>query len=218
MDNNLSAEQLLNAYANGYFPMAESRDSEELMWFYPTKRGIIPLDGFHIPKSLSKFMRKSSYRFTVDEAFPEVIQACAQTARSHEKGTWINATIERLYTELWAYGFAHSVECWEEETLIGGLYGVSLGGAFFGESMFSTKTNTSRCCLVHLVRILTEAGYSLLDTQYVNEHLTQFGVIEIPRKAYLSKLEYALNASDNPSTRFSTAAGSILSVALSPES
>ena len=188
------------------------------MWFYPEMRGIIPLDAFHIPKSLTKFLRHSNYRITVDTAFPEVINACAEVPRSHEKGTWINATIEQLYTELWAYGFAHSVECWDGHTLIGGLYGLSLGGAFFGESMFSTRANASRISLIYLVSILREAGYSLLDTQYVNDHLKQFGVVEITRKDYLSRLEYALNDSDNPSTRFSTAAGSILSAALSPKS
>jgi leucyl/phenylalanyl-tRNA---protein transferase len=214
----ITPEQLLHAYANGYFPMAEGRNCEELLWFYPQRRGIIPLETFHIPKSLSKFLRHSPYHFTIDTCFPEVIKACAEVPRSHEKGTWINATIEQLYTELWAYGFAHSVECWEGNTLVGGLYGVSLGGAFFGESMFSIKSNASRCCLVYLVAILKEAGYTLLDTQYVNEHLKQFGVIDISRKDYLDKLEYALNASDNPSSRFSTAGGNILNNSMSPES
>jgi len=213
----ITAEQLLQAYAHGYFPMAESRDSEELLWFDPKKRGIIPLDGFHIPKSLAKFIRHSHYRISVDTAFPEVIQACALTPRSHEQGTWINPLIEKLYTELWAYGFAHSVECWDGDTLIGGLYGISLGAAFFGESMFSRQPNASRMSLVYLVRILREAHYQLLDTQYVNEHLKQFGVIEIARKDYLAKLEYALNASDNPSSRFSTAAGNIINASFSPD-
>ncbi len=212
----INLETLLNAYANGYFPMAESREDEEIWWFYPELRGIIPLDGYHIPKSLRKAMRTCPYHFSVDEAFPEVIKACAEVPHSHEKGTWINSTIEKLYTDLWAHGFAHSVECWDAEQLVGGLYGVSLGGAFFGESMFSTKTNTSRMSLATLFRILNEAGYVLLDTQYVNEHLKQFGVIEIPRKDYLNKLEYALNMSDNPSSRFSIAAGNILSASFDP--
>lgn len=209
-------EELLNAYANGYFPMAETREDEELWWFYPEMRGVLPLDSFHIPRSLRKTLLQTPYRFTVDEAFPEVIKACAEVPRSHEKGTWINATIEQLYTDLWAHGFAHSVECWDNATLIGGLYGVSLGGAFFGESMFSLRPNTSRMSLVVLVSILKEAGYQLLDTQYVNEHLKQFGVQEIPRKDYLNKLEYALNMSDNPSSRFSTAAGNIFSTSFLP--
>jgi leucyl/phenylalanyl-tRNA---protein transferase len=214
----LTYEHLLNAYANGYFPMAESRDAEEIGWFYPQKRGIIPLEAAHIPRSLRKTLRTTPYRFTVDDAFPAVIRACADAPRGHENGTWINATIEQLYTDLWQRGYAHSVECWEGDTLIGGLYGVSLVGAFFGESMFSLRPNTSRMCMVLLLRTLQEAGYRLLDTQYINPHLLQFGAVEIARYDYLTRLAYALNNSDNPSSRFSTAAGSILRALAVPSS
>ncbi len=181
-------ELLLAAYASGYFPMAENRDDPEIHWFYPEQRGIIPLDDFHVPQSLAKFIRKNPFEITTDKAFPEVIKACAE----RDDGTWINDTILRLYCELWEKGFAHSVECWRDGKLMGGLYGVALGGAFFGESMFSRATGASKVALVHLVQLLETAGYRLLDTQYVNEHLKQFGVIEIPREDYLKRLEAAL--------------------------
>lgn len=196
----LTAEALLAAYATGYFPMADGREEKELYWYAPEQRGILPLDGFHVPRSLQKFMRHSPYEVRVDTAFEAVIRACADLRA--EKGTWINDTIIRLYTRLWDLGFAHSVECWEEDRLIGGLYGVSLGGAFFGESMFSIAVNASKVALVHLVERLRMAGYTLLDTQYLNDHLKQFGVREIPRPDYLELLAKALKASPNPSTRF----------------
>jgi leucyl/phenylalanyl-tRNA---protein transferase len=184
----LTTELLLQAYANGYFPMAESRDAKQLYWFYPEKRGIITLDGFHVPSTLAKFLRKNPFTVTVDKAFPEVIRACAE--RSDD--TWINEEIIALYSALHEQGFAHSVECWENNILVGGLYGVALAGAFFGESMFSRTPNASKVALVHLVKLLKDAGYTLLDTQYVNDHLKQFGVVEIPRAEYLKRLEAAL--------------------------
>jgi len=185
----LTPEFLLSAYAAGYFPMAESRDAKEIHWFYPELRGVIGLEKFHIPASLAKFMRKKNFTITTDKVFPEVITACADTPRD---GTWINDTIIRLYCELWKKNYAHSVECWSGDELVGGLYGVSLGGAFFGESMFSRKPNASKVALVHLVELLRGAGYTLLDTQYTNEHLQQFGVAEIPREEYLKRLKKAL--------------------------
>lgn len=213
----LTPELLLNAYTNGYFPMSQNRHSKKILWYYPEHRGIIPLENFHISKSLKKTLRTTNYTIQTDTHFPDVIKACAETPRQHEKGTWINQTIEELYIELWKMGYAHSVELYDaDNNLRGGLYGVSLGGAFFGESMFSTQTNASKICLVYLINILKHAGYSLLDTQYVNNHLMQFGVIEIPREDYLKRLTYALNAPDNPSSRFSTAAGNILNTSLSP--
>jgi leucyl/phenylalanyl-tRNA---protein transferase len=184
----LTGELLLQAYANGYFPMAESRDAKQLYWFYPEKRGVIPLEEFHVPATLAKFLRKNPFTVTVDKAFPGVIRACAER---HED-TWINDEIIALYCTLHEQGFAHSVECWENDMLVGGLYGVALAGAFFGESMFSKKPNASKVALVHLVKLLKNAGYTLLDTQYVNDHLKQFGVMEIPREEYLEKLQAAL--------------------------
>lgn len=214
----LTPELLLNAYAQGYFPMAESRTSEELFWFNPEERGIIPLERFHIPRSLQKFMRLCPYRLTVDTAFTNVIRACAETPRHHESGTWINDPIIQLYSDLHQRGYAHSVECWQGDELVGGLYGVSLGGAFFGESMFSRSENASKLALVALVSILREAGYTLLDTQYVNPHLRQFGVVAIPKADYLLRLNNALSVSPNPSSRFVTAVGTIANTSSLPVS
>ncbi len=193
----LTPELLLQAYASGYFPMAETRDSPELFWFHPEARGVLPLDNFHIPASLSKTLRKSPFTFTTNRAFPAVIAACAEPHPSRPE-SWINPTIRELYTQLWRKGFAHSIECWHREELVGGLYGVAIRGAFFGESMFSRAPNASKCALVHLVNLLNSAGYTLLDTQYVNDHLKQFGVQEIPRETYLEKLEAALHIQPAP--------------------
>ncbi|MDE3060063.1 MAG: leucyl/phenylalanyl-tRNA--protein transferase [Pseudomonadota bacterium] len=187
MPEEITAELLLAAYASGYFPMAESRNGMELHWFYPESRGIIPLDGFHVPRSLARLIRKNPFQVTVDKAFPEVIRACAE-----REETWINDTIIRLYCELHEKGYAHSVECWKDDALAGGLYGVALGGAFFGESMFSRASGASKIALVHLVQWLKRSGYRLLDTQFTNDHLQQFGVIEIPREEYLLRLKEAL--------------------------
>ncbi len=188
----LTPEFLLNAYAQGYFPMARSRTSETVEWFYPEARGIIPLDTFHTPKSLIKIARKCPYRISMDEDFRSVITACADTPRGEDKDTWINDSIIDAYCELHRLGFAHSVEVWQGKTLVGGLYGAALRRAFFGESMFSTAPNASKLALVHLVDWLREQHYTLLDTQYVNEHLLQFGVQEIARNDYLKLLASAL--------------------------
>lgn len=202
--DHLTADALLAAYANGYFPMADGRDEKELYWYMPEQRGILPLDKFHIPGRLKKFMRDCPYDIKIDSAFEKVIRACADIRTDKRDATWINDTIISLYCELAELGFAHSVECWQQGELVGGLYGVSLGAAFFGESMFSTATNASKVALVSLVEKLKRLGYQLLDTQYVNDHLVQFGVQEIARTDYLVLLEKALNASPNPSTRFLT--------------
>jgi leucyl/phenylalanyl-tRNA---protein transferase len=183
----LTPDLLLAAYASGYFPMAESRESQDLRWFYPETRGIIPLDAFHVPEKLAKLIRQRPFEITVNSAFGEVITACAA-----RKDTWINDTIIDLYCQLHEIGFAHSVECWQEETLAGGLYGIAIGGAFFGESMFSRTSGASKVALAYLVNMLTSAGYTLLDTQFVNPHLKQFGTIEIPRDEYLKRLREAL--------------------------
>lgn len=202
--NFLTPEILIRAYTQGYFPMAESRHDPNIYWFHPEKRGIIPLDEFHVPRSLKKLLREQRYEVRFDGAFEEVIRACAEPNQLR-KDSWINDTIINLYIGLWELGFAHSVECWRDGELKGGLYGVSLGGAFFGESMFSRESGASKVALVHLVERLREAGYQLLDTQYINPHLLQFGAVEIRRDDYLALLEKALNTSPNPSARFLTA-------------
>jgi leucyl/phenylalanyl-tRNA--protein transferase len=184
----VTPELLLAAYASGYFPMAVSRTAKELDWFYPEKRGILPLDTFHVPRSLAKLIRKIPFTITTDEAFREVMLGCTE-----RKSTWINDEIISLYCELQRMGFAHSIECWQEGKLVGGLYGVALGRAFFGESMFSRTPNASRVALVYLVQLLNDKGYQLLDTQFINDHLKQFGVLEIPRAKYLEKLKKAVS-------------------------
>lgn len=200
----LTPEMLLNAYANGYFPMAMERDDPELYWFCPEERGVLPLDQFHISRGLKRALKDHPFTLTVNRDFEGVIRGCAERNDTRED-SWINEEIIRVYTALHHQGAAHSVEAWEETRLVGGLYGVSLGGAFFGESMFSRAPNASKIALVTLVEILNDAGYQLLDTQYVNAHLTQFGVQAISKQDYMMKLEKALSASPNPSTRFSTA-------------
>jgi len=176
---------LLNAYSDGVFPMAEDG---EIFWFSPKMRGIIPLDGrFHVRKSLRKSMRKGMFRLTSDTAFREVMVACAD-----REETWIDEAILASYCNLHDMGFAHSVECWDDDGLQGGLYGVALGNAFFGESMFSRKTDASKIALVYLVELLRENDFILLDTQWMTEHLRQFGGYEVPRDEYLKKLKKAL--------------------------
>ncbi|MFQ5773937.1 MAG: leucyl/phenylalanyl-tRNA--protein transferase [Kiloniellaceae bacterium] len=187
----LTPDVLLRAYAIGIFPMAEGRDHAELHWIDPELRGILPLDRFHIPRKLRRRVRRKDFEVRCDTAFGRVIQACAAPTRSR-RDTWINPTIERLYTELYEAGFAHSVECWRGRALLGGLYGVSLGAAFFGESMFSRATDASKIALVHLVLRLRKGGFQLLDTQFVTPHLSRFGVLEIPREEYRSRLAKAI--------------------------
>jgi leucyl/phenylalanyl-tRNA---protein transferase len=202
----LTVEELLSAYSKGFFPMADNRAGDELHWYSPVRRGVLPLDErFHVPRSLQKFLKTCPYEVRFNAAFGDVIRACADVRSEKRRDTWINDTIIALYEEMARRGNAHSVESWYGGKLVGGLYGVSIGGAFFGESMFSLIPHASKVALVHLVRRLQSAGYQLLDTQYVNDHLRQFGVLEIPRASYLESLEKALNASPNPSTRFLTA-------------
>ncbi len=200
---NLTPETLLLAYTHGYFPMAEHQDQDELLWFSPDPRGVLPLDHFNIPRGLARFLPTHPFTVKVDHDFSGTIRACAEiTAKRTE--TWINPEIIELYVALHQMGYAHSVETWRDGALVGGLYGVSLGGVFFGESMFSREPEASKVALVALVNILKEAGYLLLDTQYVNPHLQQFGCIAMPKRTYMRKLEKALNASPNPSSLFST--------------
>lgn len=188
----LTPEILLRAYTIGIFPMAESAGSDELFWLDPEIRGILPLDTFYIPRRLRRTVRRSPFKVTIDQAFGEVLIGCAKPTPSRPK-TWINEGILDAYTALFNRGFAHSVEVWDGERLVGGLYGVSIGGAFFGESMFQTETDASKIALIHLVGRLVTAGYRLLDTQFVTEHLSQFGAIEIPRSQYKALLASALD-------------------------
>jgi leucyl/phenylalanyl-tRNA--protein transferase len=187
----LTPDLILRAYAEGLFPMAERRDDPALYWVSPERRGIIPLDRFHVPRRLARTMRGTPFTVTSDVTFDAVIRACAAPAPGREE-SWINDEILHLYNALHAGGYAHSVECWQDGALAGGLYGVSLGAAFFGESMFSHRTDASKVALVHLVEMLRQGGYVLLDTQFITSHLLRFGAIEIPRGQYLKLLEDAL--------------------------
>jgi len=188
----LTPEILLRAYAEGLFPMAERRGDPTLYWVSPEKRGILPLDSFHVPHRLARTVRSGAFTITADQAFREVMQACAAPGPAREE-TWINDEILRLYIALHVGGHAHSIECWQDGELAGGLYGVRLGAAFFGESMFSRRRDASKVALVALVDGLKRGGFVLLDTQFITAHLTQFGAIEIPRAQYLMKLADALN-------------------------
>ena len=187
----LTPEILVRAYAAGIFPMAESADDPELFWVDPRRRGILPLDAFHVPHRLRRVVRRQIFEIRCDSAFEDVIRGCAE-ASEKRPNTWINDEIVRLYAALFAHGAAHSVECWRDGRLVGGLYGVSLGAAFFGESMFSAETDASKVALVHLVARLRLCGFRLLDTQFLTPHLARFGAIEISRKHYHRLLAEAL--------------------------
>ncbi|PZP48915.1 MAG: leucyl/phenylalanyl-tRNA--protein transferase [Agrobacterium fabrum] len=197
-NNGITVDILLRAYSAGLFPMADSADDPELFWVEPEIRGIIPLNDFHISKSLAKAMRRKPFEIRFNTAFEAVMAGCAAEAPDRPS-TWINATIRRLYTELHQIGHAHSVEAWEGGELVGGLYGVSLGAAFFGESMFSRRTNASKICLVQLVERLKTRGFVLLDTQFTTEHLKTFGAIDVPKQDYAKMLDLAVN---RPSLQF----------------
>jgi len=188
----ITSDLLLRAYRLGLFPMAEARDGARLYWLDPEKRGILPLDGFHIPRRLLRTTLSDTFQVTTDMDFPGTIAGCAAPAPGRED-TWINPLIETLFTELHEQGHAHSVEAWAGETLIGGLYGVALGGVFFGESMFSRARDASKVALAHLVARLRLGGFRLLDTQFVTAHLCQFGAVEIPRASYKALLEKAVD-------------------------
>ncbi|WP_405048326.1 leucyl/phenylalanyl-tRNA--protein transferase [[Roseibacterium] beibuensis] len=168
--------------------MGEARDDPRVFLVEPEHRGVLPLDGFRIPTRLRRTVRSEAFEVRVDTAFAAVLDACAASAPGRED-SWINGPIRRLYAELNARGHAHSVECWRDERLVGGLYGVTLGGAFFGESMFSRERDASKVALVHLVARLKRGGWRLLDTQFLTEHLSQFGAVEMPQAAYLRVLK-----------------------------
>lgn len=185
------AHALLQCYAHGVFPMGEDRNDPRVYLVEPEQRGVIPLDAFHIPARLRRTIRNEPFVVRVDTAFDAVLHACAASGPGRE-ATWINDPIMGLYRDLFMRGHAHSIECWRDEVLVGGLYGVTLGGAFFGESMFSRATDASKVALVHLVARLRLGGWRLLDAQFRTPHLDQFGLLEIPQRAYLKQLASAL--------------------------
>jgi leucyl/phenylalanyl-tRNA---protein transferase len=179
---------LVSAYASGWFPMAV--EPGEIRWYSPDPRGIIPLETFHAPRRLARLVRQHRFEIRIDTDFAAVIGACAE--RRDEEGSWIDAEIFESYCALHQQGLAHSVETWQEGQLVGGLYGVALNGAFFGESMFHRVTDASKVAMVALVERLRARGFALLDTQWVTDHLSQFGAIEIPRRRYLRLLDAAM--------------------------
>ncbi|MBB3352358.1 leucyl/phenylalanyl-tRNA--protein transferase [Rhizobium sp. BK049] len=189
----ITPDILLRAYSIGLFPMAESADDPEIFWVEPELRGVLPLGNFHISKSLAKTVRRKPFEIRFDHDFDQVIAACAEET-SGRPSTWINQTIRSLYSTLFEIGHAHTVEAWEGDQLVGGLYGVSLGSAFFGESMFSRRTDASKICLVHLVDRLREKGFTLLDTQFTTEHLKTFGAIDVPKAEYALLLASAMES------------------------
>lgn len=182
----ITPELLLHGYSIGIFPMAEHRDDPEIFWVDPRRRGIMPLDGFHMSRSLARAMRRTRFTVTIDQDFEGVVEGCADRS-----DTWINAEIRRLYSDLHAKHHAHSLEIWDGDALVGGIYGVVLGAAFFGESMFSRRTDASKIALACLVDRLREGGFTLFDTQFLTEHLASMGGIEVTRTAYHALLEHA---------------------------
>ncbi len=184
--SDLTPEVLLQGYAIGIFPMAESRTDTEIFWVDPERRGVMPLDSFHISRSLARAMRRTTFEVRVDDDFDAVVAACADRA-----DTWINEEIASLYAALHTKGCAHSVEIWDNETLVGGVYGVTLGAAFFGESMFSRRRDASKMALAALVDRLKSAGFKLFDTQFLTEHLASLGAVEITRRVYHAQLDHA---------------------------
>jgi len=188
----ITPQVLLKAYSCGIFPMAESAHDQVLYWIEPEQRGILPLDRVHIPRRLARTLRTTPLNIAIDTDFHGVIEGCA-AARPGRRTTWINDRIRELYGELFSLGYCHTVEVWDNGRLVGGLYGVALGGAFFGESMFSNVRDASKIALVHLVGRLVAGGFRLLDTQFVTDHLKQFGTVEVVRDVFHKKLEAALN-------------------------
>lgn len=199
-------QDLLECYARGIFPMSDARDDPEVYLVDPTLRGVLPLEAFHVPSRLARLVRKNAFEVRVDTAFGEVVKACAAAAPGRLE-TWINGPIEAWYGELFELKHAHSVECWRDGDLVGGLYGVSLHGAFFGESMFSRATDASKVALVHLVGRLIAGGFRLLDAQFMTDHLRQFGAQEIPRAEYHRRLARALQVEGDFGALDATATG-----------
>ena len=187
MTTTLTPEILLSAYAGGIFPMAEHRDDSELFWVDPRQRGVFPLNGFHISRSLRKIIRSEQFSITFDTDFSDVVQGCAD-----REETWINDMLFDLYSQLHDANMARSIEVWEKDQLVGGVFGITLGGAFFGESMFSRRTNASKVALAYLIDHLNMGGFTLFDTQFITPHLASLGAQEIPRAAYRMQLKAAL--------------------------
>ncbi len=188
-----AVDDLIACYQRGVFPMADAREDERIFLIDPDRRGVIPLNDFHVPRRLARTVRRDLFAVRVDSDYDAVIEACAES-RPGRLETWINAPIQSLYGDLYARGLAHSVECWDGEALVGGLYGVAIGAAFFGESMFSIARDASKVALTHLVARLIVGGYQLLDTQFLTSHLAQFGAQDIPRAQYRKRLTQALAA------------------------
>ena len=190
-DLDITPELIIRAYRAGIFPMSEDAEDENLFWVSPEQRGIIPLDGFHPSTSLRKAIRKSGFVVKVDTDFEAIIEGCATVGEDRDS-TWINRTIRNVYGELFQRGVAHTVEVWDGNDLVGGLYGLAIGGAFFGESMFHRRTNSSKMAMAHLVERLNAGGFVLLDTQFVTDHLASLGGVEIAREDYEERLAAAL--------------------------
>ena len=191
-------DQILKAYALGLFPMAICADAPEYHWVRPDKRGVIFIENFHIPKSMKKFLAHSSYKVTKNKAFYQVLSGCREICESR-KGTWINRDIMDMFRRLHQAGFAHSYECWDDKgDLVGGLYGLNMGKIFSGESMFSRKENASKTCLVKLYEDLKTDGYELIDTQFINDHLKQFGAEEITHQEYIHLSDTLIHFKDRP--------------------
>ena len=195
----ITPQVLLKAYAIGIFPMAEAADDPNLFWIEPEERGIIPLDSFHTPRRLKRTMASGRFEIRVDTDFAGVIGGCAESVPDRPK-TWINEPIRKLYGALFDMGACHTVETWRDGRLVGGLYGISLGAAFFGESMFSRETDASKVALVHLAERLIAGGYQLLDTQFTTDHLRQFGAIDVDRRTYQDLLASAISAPVDPTS------------------
>ena len=187
----IDPELLLRAYATGVFPMAEEADNPEIFWVRPEKRGVLPFENFHVSRSLRKTVRQGRFDIRYDTDFAGVITGCASGSRERAR-TWINRPIREAYGKLFDLGYCHTVEAWRDGNLVGGLYGIALGSAFFGESMFSRERDASKVCLVHLVSHLIEKNFTLLDTQFTTNHLETFGAVEVPRRQYQKMLENAL--------------------------
>lgn len=194
MEVEITSDILLQAYKHGIFPMGKSRDSLELAWYRPQQRGVLPLYSFHLPRRLYKTIVSNHYQVKFDYDFLQVIEGCAAVVSGREE-SWINPTICSLYKELFDQGYVHTIEIWDHNELIGGLYGITIGQAFFGESMFSRRRDTSKVALVYLVACLRLGGFQLLDTQFMTDHLAQFGGVEITAQLYEQQLQTVIQKS-----------------------
>ena len=195
--NRISPEELLQAYTLGYFPMARARDDEEVVWVLPDQRGVIALSDARLPRRLKRTLKADPFEIRINTAFAQVIAACAEATKSREE-TWINDAIIEAYSELHFRGRAHSVECWRDDQLVGGLYGIEMGAVFCGESMFSRETDASKIAMAHLMARLKLGGFHMIDAQFVNEHLTQFGLKAVPDGDYQTLLAKALETPVKP--------------------